>query len=257
MSRRSRRGGAGMFEGEWQKGRGGWRVGKRGGRGKVEVRVNVQMRDRNTGQPDRLHPSVRIHQAVQLRLHLTRLRCLEPPPLTPPLDIPLHEKRQLQRQTQPPVLEPFQSRREQVAVLGLRSRVACTVRDGGAGDDGCAPACAEVVLGRVEDGDQDADDLLGVLTVGGGGCGGGKGAGDEESAGEVADGGDYYREVITAVPEAVVGGLVAKDLGRGFQIAEEGKRGMERGGGRRTSMRPTTMERLGICGRLELAIAWC
>ena len=76
----------------------------------------------------------------------------------------------------------------------------------------------------------DADDLLGVLTVGGGGCGGGKGAGDEEGAGEVADGGDYYREVIPAVPEAVVGGLVAEDQRRGFQIAEEGKRGMERRG---------------------------
>ena len=72
-----------------------------------------------------------------------------------------------------------------------------------------------MVLGRVEDGDQDADDLLGVLTVGGGGCWGRKGAGDEKGAGEVPDAGYYDREVVAAVPEAVVGGLVAEDLGGG------------------------------------------
>ncbi len=37
-------------------------------------------------------------------------------------------------------------------------------------------------------------------------------AAGEEGAGEVADGGYDYGEVIAAVPEAVVGGLIAEDL---------------------------------------------
>ena len=94
------------------------------------------------------------------------------------------------------------------------------MRDGGAWDDGRAPACAKVVLSRVEDGDQDADDLLGILTVGGGGCWGRKGAGDEKGAGEVPDAGYDDCEVVAAVPEAVVGGLVAEDLGRGLDCGD-------------------------------------
>ena len=90
------------------------------------------------------------------------------------------------------------------------------MRDGGARDDGRAPPRAKVVLGRVEDGDEDADDLLGVLTVGGGGCWGRKGAGDEKGAGEGADAGYNDCKIVAAVPEAVVGGLIAEDLGGGL-----------------------------------------
>lgn len=48
---------------------------------------------------------------------------------------------------------------------------------------------------------------------GGGGVGAGVPAG-EEGAGEVADGGDDFGEVVATFPEAVVGGLVAEDLER-------------------------------------------
>lgn len=101
-----------------------------------------------------------------------------------------------------------------------------------------------MVLCGVEDGDEDADYAFCVCKggrgegAGGGGWGGG-GAG-EEGAGEIADGGYDYGEVVAAVPETVVGCLVSKYLDIvklvGVVLAE----------GWRTSMRPTTIERLGI-----------
>lgn len=74
-----------------------------------------------------------------------------------------------------------------------------------------------MVLHGVEDRDKDADGALGVVAVGGGGLVGGlvgrRGVtAGEEGAGEVADGGYDYGEVVAAVPEAVVGGLIAEDL---------------------------------------------
>ena len=59
--------------------------------------VALQMRNRYTRQPNRFHPSIRIHQIVQLDLHLARLRGVKPSFIGPLLDIALHEKRQLQR----------------------------------------------------------------------------------------------------------------------------------------------------------------
>ena len=49
--------------------------------------------------------------------------------------------------------------------------------------------------------------------------------------------------MVAAVPETVVGGLVAKDL-----VSPKSKDGVILGEmGKQTSMRPTTIERLGIC----------
>ena len=81
-----------------------------------------------------------------------------------------------------------------------------------------APLGAQVVLGGEEDGDEDLDDALGLGAVGGTGMwvvvGGGEvEAAGEDHAGEVADVGDHAGEVVAPVPEAVVGGLVAEDLG--------------------------------------------
>lgn len=103
-----------------------------------------------------------------------------------------------------------------------------------------------MVLHGVEDRDEDADGALGVVAVGGEGLVGvlvGRRvlAAGEEGAGEVADGGYDYGEVITAVPEAVVGRLIAEDLG-GWGLVWIRERFW--GGG--TSIRPTTMEREGI-----------
>ena len=85
-----------------------------------------------------------------------------------------------------------------------------------------------MVLHGVEDCDKDADGALGVvaarergLTVGARGGGVRVVAAGEEGAGEVADGGYDYGEVIAAVPETVVGGLVAEDL---LENVRQGKR---------------------------------
>lgn len=69
-----------------------------------------------------------------------------------------------------------------------------------------------MVFGGVKDGDENADDTFGFATVG-------KGKSvrvGEEGPGEIAYGSYDYSEVIPAIPEAVVGGLVAKDLGESF-----------------------------------------
>lgn len=66
-----------------------------------------------------------------------------------------------------------------------------------------------MVLSGVQDGNKDADNAISfgtvsqriAMRVG------------EERAGEIADRGDDDREMIAAVPEAVVRSLVAKDLG--------------------------------------------
>lgn len=80
-----------------------------------------------------------------------------------------------------------------------------------------------MVLHSVEDRDENADGALGVVAVGGGGLVGvlvGRSVltAGKEGAGEVADGGYDYGEVVAAVPEAVVGGLIAEDLGDGGSV---------------------------------------
>lgn len=73
-----------------------------------------------------------------------------------------------------------------------------------------------MVLRSVENGYQDAYHALGVCSVvlceSDLGRGTRDGAG-EEGTGEVADGGYDYGEVVAALPEAVVGCLIAEDLG--------------------------------------------
>ena len=89
----------------------------------------------------------------------------------------------------------------------------------GAGDCASAPFGAEVVLGGVQDCNQDPHYAFGGGAVGVGGIGGfGVAVGavvaaGEEGAGEVADGGDDFGEVVASFPEAVVRRLVAEDLG--------------------------------------------
>lgn len=101
-----------------------------------------------------------------------------------------------------------------------------------------------MVLRSVKDGDEDAYHALGIsfVAVCDGDLAGGVGYGTgKERTGEVTNGGYDHGEVITAVPEAVVGGLIPEDLrislvyGCGCAFV---------GGG--TSIRPTTMDRLGI-----------
>lgn len=74
-----------------------------------------------------------------------------------------------------------------------------------------------MILSCVENSDEDADDALGFHAITEWGA---MGIG-KEGAGEVADGGYDDGEIITAVPEAVVGCLVAEDLGD-LSIASKG-----------------------------------
>lgn len=81
------------------------------------IDTNVQMSNRNTSQPNSLHPPIRIRQRVQLHLHLTSLRPMKRPLIKLPLYILLHKKRQLQRQPHPPMLQSLQPMRQQLAIL--------------------------------------------------------------------------------------------------------------------------------------------
>lgn len=65
-------------------------------------------------------------------------------------------------------------------------------------------------------------------------------AAEEKRASEIADGGYDYSEVVAAVPETIVGRLISEDL---VCISRTQLMGRRRGF---TSMRPTTIERLGI-----------
>ena len=173
------------------------------------------MRDRHRRHADRLHLPIRIGQRVELGLQLGGLRGVEPATSDAALDERFHREQQLQQQTQPFVLVALHARRQQVRVLCVepgceQAWVPGDVFARGGGPGG-APFGAEVVLDGVGDGHEDAE---GAFDVGAfGGVEGGvvvAGAG-EDGAGDVADAGDDYAEVIAAVPEAVVGCLVAED----------------------------------------------
>lgn len=148
------------------------------------------MSNRYTRQPYRLHLPIRIRQRVQLHLHLRRLRSMKSPLIMKPLDILFHKECQLQRQSHPSIIQLRQPLRQKPAKIRYHCRAPRISTDGCAGDDFSAPVCAEVVFCSVEDGDEDADDALGVCSVGvrEGGFGGGSGDGaGEEGAGEVSD----------------------------------------------------------------------
>ena len=67
-------------------------------------------------------------------------------------------------------------------------------------------------------------------------------AAGENRAGEVSDTGNDDGEVVTTFPEAVIGGLVAEDLV--WEFSGWGYEGLKR---KLTSIKPTTIERDGIC----------
>ena len=100
-----------------------------------------------------------------------------------------------------------------------------------------------MVFRGIEDGNEDADHTFGIGTVGWRGWWRGW-RGDEEGTGEVADAGYDHCEVVATVPEAIVRGLIAENL---VSCELEGMRVGISKAEKRTSMRPTTIERLGIC----------
>ena len=109
------------------------------------------MRNRNTSQPNRLHPPISIRKRIQLHLHLARLRSMKYTPVKTPLDILLDEKRQLQRQSHASIIQSRQPFWQEFRILRYQRRRACVGGDGGAGDYFGAPVGAEVVFGCVED----------------------------------------------------------------------------------------------------------
>lgn len=125
------------------------------------------------------------------------------------LDVLLDEEGQLQHEPQSSIIAPVQAPRQQVAVFRGQGSISSGRVDGGARDDFGAPAGAKMVLGGIEDGDEDADDTVRLDAVSEGRA---VGVG-EKRAGQVADGSDDHGEVVPTVPEAVVGSLIAEDLG--------------------------------------------
>lgn len=77
----------------------------------------LQQSHRNTSQPNRLHPSIRIGQGIQLHLHLRSLWPVKRSLVKESLDVLLHEERQLQRQSHAPVVQSCQALREQLTVF--------------------------------------------------------------------------------------------------------------------------------------------
>ena len=172
------------------------------------------MGDWDGGQSDCFHSPVRVHQSIQLGRHLARLRSVEPASVITTLDVLFHEKRKLQRDPHALVVQADQPWRYQIAVLcvqgGLPRRSQCRARN-----DTGAPICAEMVLRGEEDGSEDPGDAFGVCAVGlpgGGVVDVGIVTAGEEHAGEVADRGYDFGKVVAALPETVVGCLVAEDL---------------------------------------------
>lgn len=104
-----------------------------------------------------------------------------------------------------------------------------------------------MILGGIKDRDQNADGPFGI-----GSCGLPRtpslsrilvrGAAGQKRAGEIADAGYNSRQMVASVPESVVGGLVPEDLRQTVSPGLYGTRGKDS----HTSMRPTTMDKLGI-----------
>ena len=139
---------------------------------------------------------------------------MEPAPFVASLDVLFHEERELQWYPNPFVVQSHQPRGYQVAVLGVEGRLAGGSQCGARNDTG-APIRTQMILGVEEDGGENSGDAFGVCAVGFSGgavVGIGVEAAGEKHAGEVADGGDDFGEVIAAFPEAVVGCLIAEDL---------------------------------------------
>lgn len=156
-------------------------------------------------EPYGLHAAEAINQGVELHRQLRRLRRVKPAPRMAPRDEGLDKKRQLHRQRQALVLVAPQLAGEQA--------VAVLVRRGVEG----APLGAQRVLDAVGHGHEDAGGALDVGALGGAQLRGGQaaaagpaGAG-EEGPHEVAHRGYHRGEVVAAVPEALVGRLVAED----------------------------------------------
>lgn len=134
----------------------------------------------------------------------------------------LHKEGKLKGQTQASVIFGFEALWEQVAVFRIKGGAARSRVHGCTGDDGCTPIGAEMVFHRIENCNQDLDYALCVLSfrVEGGWVrlivsGGGLEAACKKGAGEVTDRGYDCGEIVAAVPEAIVGCLVAEDLHAG------------------------------------------
>ena len=124
------------------------------------------MSNGHTRQADGFHAPERVRQGVELHLHLAGLRRVEPAPLEAAPDVHLHHEGELQRQSQPLVVEALQAFGQELAVFGEQGCVARGGRDCRAGHDGRAPVGAEVVLHGVQDGDEHSDGALRVGAVG-------------------------------------------------------------------------------------------
>lgn len=125
------------------------------------------------------------------------------------------------------MLQALETFRQQIAVFMMKGGAARVRADGCTGDHSRAPFRPKMVFRRVENCDQNLHHSLGIGSIGLAralgiwACGRRRRrrqrllavmATGEERPSEVADGGDDDGEVIAAIPETVVGGLVSKNL---------------------------------------------
>ena len=118
--------------------------------------------------------------------------------------------------------------------------------DSSAGNDVGSPLGTQMILGGIKDRNKNADGSFGI-----GSCGLPRtpslgrilvyDAAGQKRAGEIADAGYNSRQMVAPVPESIVGGLVPEDLRRMVSPGLYGTRKDDH-----TSMRPTTMDKLGI-----------
>lgn len=150
------------------------------------------MRDGDGRQADGLHGAVGRREVPERREQRGGGVVGEPAVGDALVDEALEQERQLERQAETAVLEALEAGGQEVVVLGLVGGLAVR-RDARAGRQGDAPLGAEVVLGRVEVGDEEVErlrDARAVVDLLGRGQGGGVDGwdADEDGAGQEADG---------------------------------------------------------------------
>lgn len=175
-----------------------------------------EMRYRDAREADGFHTAIGIRESVELYLHLRGLWAMKEAFVKEALDILLDEKCKLQWQSYPFMIQARQIPGEELAVFGNHGRVASIRAQSRAGYDLRAPSCSQVVLRSIQDCYQNAYDpfcicsvclllclvLVGYLDA----------ATRKEGASKVADRRDDNSEVVSAIPETIVGCLITENL---------------------------------------------
>lgn len=169
------------------------------------------------GQFDCFHLPVCIDHGADLVAHLVGRRRVVPASLGASLDERIDGEGQLQRQPQAVGLVSLESSRQQAEELLLGAAGFLSTNDVcnhvwiGDGAPFGAPFRAQIALDGIRKGDKQTDRPLDILLLSVRERAIGVSRRDEDRSGEVTKGGGDGRQTVAAVPEAIVGGLVAED----------------------------------------------